>query len=57
MTLELHAPQLILLAIVFFDLGANVILHGKPRENHHFGYVLISHIIPLILLYWGGFFG
>ena len=49
-------PQIIYLMIVAVGLGIALVLHGKPRDGHSFWTQLISSVIALGLLYWGGFF-
>ena len=49
-------PQLIYLALTFFGLGISLAIHGKPRSNENFVVTLISTIIGVGLVYWGGFF-
>lgn len=52
----MHAPQIIYIILTFIGLGYSIAKHGQPRDNHDFGVDLISTIIVLGLLYWGGFF-
>lgn len=53
----MHAPQLIFLFITFIGLGAVSEKHGEKKTGEwNFWKVLLSEIISLSLLYWGGFF-
>lgn len=51
-------PQIILIVIVCISIGSIIQKHGEQRTGEY-GYIdwLISPIILLSLLYWGGFFG
>ena len=51
------AAQIIYLTLVFITLLLNAYLHGKEKiGKHNFFAVLITYMILLLLLYWGGFF-
>jgi len=52
----LGTPQIIYLIILTLGLGIQIANHGKPRSNENAVAGLISSIIVLGLLYWGGFF-
>lgn len=55
--MNLQAPQLIYLAMVFMALGLALAKHGEPRTGKiNFFSSLFSGIMMLALLYWGGFF-
>jgi len=50
-------PQLIYLGLVILGLGMTLGLHGQPqKKGHNFWGKLISSMIAISLLYWGGFF-
>jgi len=49
-------PQLILLGLLFMSLGIGLAKHGEPRSPYSFWDNLISFIIMVGLLIWGGFF-
>ena len=49
-------PQIILLSLVLIGLLITANLHGKERPNYNFWLSLISNVITLAILYWGGFF-
>lgn len=50
-------PQIVLLFLIAVDLGAVLVLHGKPKdEKHNFFMRLFDKLILIALLYWGGFF-
>lgn len=56
--MTLGAPQLILLGLMVLATGMHLAKHGEPKPgNWHFGYAVVSDIITISLLYWGGFFG
>lgn len=52
----MKTPQIILLVI----MGAGLLLsahdHGKPRSDNNFWVSMISGLIIIGLLIWGGFF-
>lgn len=55
--ITLHAPQLVMLALVFASLGIAAAEHGKPKTGtHSFWITLIAIAINLAILRWGGFF-
>lgn len=50
-------PAMIYLALVFLGLGIHLAKDGQPRtDKYSFGWQLLSVVIGLFLLYWGGFF-
>jgi len=53
----MKTPQIIVLVIVFINLLLMANQHGKKKDGeHNFWVSLISQILTLALLYWGGFF-
>ncbi len=56
MSIALHAPQYIYLALLFAGLIWAAHDHGKPRDDQNFWSTLIASSIMFALLYWGGFF-
>ncbi len=56
--MNLHAPQIIYLALMLFGLGVELAKHGQPKKgNHSFPWTLFGAAIVFVLLAWGGFFG
>lgn len=54
----LHAPQFIVLILLFWGTGYSLANHGKPKTGKHsFGGALFADALLIGLLYWGGFFG
>jgi hypothetical protein len=49
-------PQIIYLCLALLGLGISMAKHGQSKSNYHFGVDLISSLLVLGLLYWGGFF-
>ncbi len=50
-------PQIVLLVLLFLNIGVVLGQHGKPRTGNHNVFVaLISASITSSVLYWGGFF-
>jgi len=49
-------PQIIMLALMFFDYLAYANKHGQSKGNYNIWHYFISNIILLTLLYFGGFF-
>ena len=50
----MKAPQIIMIALLGMGLG----MHGEPREGtYSFPIQLVSTLIEIGLLIWGGFFG
>lgn len=49
-------PQIILLLLFMLGLGVSLANHGKPRGNENVWITLISDVIVLSILWWGGFF-
>lgn len=44
---------LILLCVIWFtDLLLGAYLHGKPRENYNFWYLMFSHTVIILLTFW-----
>ena len=52
----MEAPQIIALILFAINLLINANMHNKPRPDFNFWTTLISVILNLTLLYWGGFF-
>lgn len=54
----LQAPQLTYFAIILLSLGIAIKEHGTPKEgNNNVFTALISTLIQMAIMYWGGFFG
>ena len=49
-------PQIIMIVLLSMDITLGLAFHGKPRPNYNGWTSLISAIIMVALLYWGGFF-
>ena len=49
-------PQLIYLGLIILALGLHIGLHGQPQKNYNAFTQLVSSIISVGILYWGGFF-
>ena len=56
MTLTLHAPQCIMLALILISIGISAALHGKEQPRYSIWTSLIGSGITFALLAWGGFF-
>jgi len=55
--MNLQAPQIIYICIVFLAMGIGLAEHGTPQKgNNNFTHSLIGNALTLGLLYWGGFF-
>ena len=51
-------PQIIMIVLLGMDVGMHLVKHGEPRTDHFsFPIALISAILEIGLLMWGGFFG
>lgn len=56
--MTLHAPQLIVLALMLLATGIHLAKHDQPRDTkYNFVTAVISDGLMIGLLYWGGFFG
>ena len=54
----MKAPQIIMIIIMTMNVSINLIKHGEPKDDvYSFPIALISTIINVGLLIWGGFFG
>lgn len=49
-------PTIIIIALIFMELGISLAMHGKPRKNYNFKMYLISAIIMFTLYYYAGLF-
>ena len=50
-------PQLVYLALLFIGIGLAWERHGKPKEGDNNAWIdLISQMVIILILYWGGFF-
>jgi hypothetical protein len=52
----LHAPQIVLIVLIFVSLILSAHDHGKPRKPDNFWISLVSAALMLLLLWWGRFF-
>jgi len=51
-------PQIIVLCLLAMSLGISLVKDGEPKnENYSVWTSLLSAVILLGLLFWGGFFG
>ena len=54
----MKTPQIIMIALLGMGLGMNLVKNGEPREGtYSFPIQLVSTLIEIGLLIWGGFFG
>lgn len=54
----MKAPQIIMIALLGMNLGMHMVKHGEPREGtYSFPIQLVSTLMEIGLLVWGGFFG
>jgi hypothetical protein len=54
----MRAPQIIMIVLFSASLLLTTKDHGKPRTgNNNFWVSLISVVIQVGILWWGGFFG
>ena len=54
----MKAPQIIMIALLGMGLGINIVKNGEPKEGvYSFPVQLVSTLIEVGLLIWGGFFG
>jgi ABC-type dipeptide/oligopeptide/nickel transport system permease subunit len=51
-----NLPQIIFLILIFLNFGLVIAKHGEEQAPYNAGAHLISVIMILSLLYWGGFF-
>ena len=54
--MTLHAPQMIFLFLIVFDMCASIVKHGEYAEKHNAYLGVVGAAIQIALLYWGGFF-
>ena len=53
----MKAPQIIMIIIMAMNLGINLVKNGEPKsETYSFPVSLVSVVINVGLLIWGGFF-
>jgi hypothetical protein len=53
----MEAPQITMIVLFAIELLLNANSHGKQKEGHNnFWITLLSHIVILAILFWGGFF-
>jgi hypothetical protein len=53
----MKAPQIIILVSYAINLLASAYMHGKPYKSPvSFWKYLLSSVIGILVLYWGGFF-
>lgn len=51
------APQLLFLVLTCLGVGISLAKHGEKKEgNYNFYTSLVSAVIYILILYWGGFF-
>ena len=56
-TMNLHAPQIIMLILLGLSLVNHICNHGKARPPYNGPLNFLDSVILVALLYWGGFFG
>lgn len=49
-------PQLIYLGLIILALGLHIGVHGQRQPKYNAWTQLVSSIISVSILYWGGFF-
>lgn len=54
---QLGVPQIIMIALMISSIVISIVNHGKKREPYNAYSALISAVLEVALLYWGGFFG
>ena len=53
----MKAPQIIMIIIMAMNLGINLVKNGEPKnETYSFPLSLVSAVVNVGLLIWGGFF-
>jgi len=53
----MKAPQIIVICLYAFQIGVDLVQHGKPRTgNYNVIITIIATGISVGLLIWGGFF-
>ena len=53
----MKAPQIIMIIIMAMNLGINLVKNGEPKnETYSFPVSLVSVVVNVGLLIWGGFF-
>ena len=52
----MSTPAIIMIVLFTVGMTVSAIKHGEPSPNYNFWGNLISSIISIGLLYWGGFF-
>ena len=53
----MKAPQIIMIIIMAMGLGINLVKNGEPRDDtYSFPISLVSTVVNVGLLIWGGFF-
>ncbi len=53
----MKAPQIIMIVIMAMNLGINLVKHGELKdETYSFPISLVSTVVNVGLLIWGGFF-
>ena len=57
MSISLHIPQIIILALYCVNIGTHLARHGEPRKDkYNVFYELIGAALGIAILAWGGFF-
>ena len=50
-------PQIVMIVLFAMSLGISAATHGKPKDgNNSFFLSLLSVVIQVAILWWGGFF-
>ena len=53
----LHAPQVIALIVLAFQVGYHACKHGSEHPPYNGPIKFFEACLTLFVLYWGGFFG
>lgn len=54
--MDIGWPEGIVLGLLLIETGACIAKDGTPRGNYNAGSMVISVVLWIALLYWGGFF-
>lgn len=54
----MKAPQIIMITVLAMGLGITLVKNGEPKDGEYsFLTTIISTVIEVAILWWGGFFG
>lgn len=55
---DMKAPQIIMITVLAMGLGITLVKNGEPKDGEYsFLTTIISTVIEVAILWWGGFFG